>query len=106
MRLREIIVDVTEDGPRLILNATGQAGHVWLDCPHCILAGVPELERSRIRLPFKLGKASKPPEPNAWGWNGETDLEKVTFTPSIHILDGHWHGHIENGEVKQPSNTI
>ncbi len=105
MRLREIVVDVLEDGPRLILDATGQAGHVWLTCPHCILAGVAEKDQTRIRLPFRKGKGTSPPERVTWGWNGETDLEKVTFTPSVHILGGHWHGHVTNGEVEQPSNT-
>jgi len=103
MRLREIVVDVLEDGPRLILNATGDGGHVWLECPHCILAGVPDVERPRVRLPFERGKGKS--SPVVWGWNGEADLEKVTFTPSVHILGGHWHGHVINGEVTQPSNT-
>ena len=100
MRLREIAETLVIDE---LVDQEALAGHVWLTCPHCILAGVPDVDRTRIRLPFKKGQGSS--SPAVWGWNGETDLEKVTFTPSVHILDGHWHGHIQNGEVTQPNNT-
>lgn len=105
MRLREIIVEDMA-GPMFISERVDDepiAGHIWLTCPHCILAGVPDADRTKIRLPFRKGEGSS--SPVTWGWNGETDLEKVTFTPSIRILDGHWHGHIQNGEVTQPNNT-
>jgi len=103
MRLREIIRDTGDGEPRLQLNTDGDGGRVWIVCPHCILANIPDGERTVIRLPFTRGKGTS--QPVTWGWNGETDLEKVTFTPSVHILEGHWHGHIQNGEVTQPGNT-
>lgn len=62
-------------------------GRVWFNCPHCGM---------RQYLPFERGNGKD--SPAIWGWNGEWDPEKVTFSPSIHLFD-HWHGYVKNGEV-------
>lgn len=54
--------------------------------------GWPDTVRIKIAQPLE----SK--TPHVWGWNGETDFEKLTITPSVNYFE-HWHGHVTNGEV-------
>ena len=63
---------------------------LYFDCPHC-------RSHHLIQIPVIKG------EPNSqgthsWGWNGETDFEKITLHPSINC-QGHWHGFVKSGEI-------
>lgn len=47
---------------------------------------------------IKIAPPLEAKHPHVWGWNGETDFEKLTLTPSVDYHE-HWHGHITAGEV-------
>lgn len=72
-------------------------------CPKC----TPENPEKRIAqnncftmIPIQ-GKVDPALEPIAWDWNGETDFEKVTLTPSIfHHCASEAHFFITDGEIK------
>jgi uncharacterized protein DUF6527 len=54
--------------------------------------GFPDVIRIKIAPPIEAQT------PQVWGWNGETDFNKLTIKPSVDYK-GHWHGHVINGEV-------
>ena len=80
--------------------------YLTFQCPKC--------ERDRVR-PLKDGSGTyvQPDcwimiptkvtvdSPKPWGWNGETDFENVTITPSIwHHCESDPHFFIRDGEIQ------
>ncbi len=50
-----------------------------------------------MMIPVEKGSGSTP----RWGWNGETDFEKVTLSPSIwHHCKSEAHFFIRGGEIQ------
>ncbi|MFI5296538.1 MAG: DUF6527 family protein [Polyangiales bacterium] len=101
MRLTDLSprwVGVSDPTPRRRLGVT-------FDCPHC--------RTTRLGVffanPLDGGERYVDPPPTNgappiarkhWQRTGET-FETLTLTPSIDAsADGHWHGHITNGEVR------
>lgn len=66
--------------------------YLYFTCPTC-----PAERGCRIMIPTKVTQHEQKP----WNWNGETDFEKVTITPSIwHHCPSDPHFFITDGEVK------
>lgn len=63
------------------------------ECPHC--------REVRLAVFYANPIDGKPPSPDhlLWQRTGDT-YETMTLSPSIDAsASGHWHGHIQNGEV-------
>ncbi len=72
------------------------------DCPHCRVQRLCVLFTPFIDpknwLPIIGGEFHN--DKQKWQRTGET-FETITLRPSINTeFAGHWHGHIENGEIK------
>ncbi len=65
-------------------------GMQWLyfDCPHC---------RSPHLIQIMIATEAST-DPHIWRWNGSSDVETITVTPSINC-ERHWHGWLTNGEL-------
>lgn len=83
MRLSELNPELATEG------CEPGVAYLHIDCPHC---------RSPHFIVVKIATVQEPGSTHVWTWNGETDFEKLTLTPSLKAY-GHWHGHITNGEV-------
>lgn len=67
------------------------------DRPVLLAAGYAKKGDCFIMIPTKVTAEND----HAWGWNGETDFEKVTISPSIwHHCDSDPHFFIRNGEIQ------
>lgn len=67
-------------------------------CPKCPDEPMPGFQEMRCLLVLPVGKTK---DAGNWGWNGETDFEKVTLTPSIwHHCKNDPHFFIENGSIR------
>lgn len=88
---------LSELRPELDVRNENEA-YISFDCPHChMLPNGGETDTTTgARVVIKIAKQSA--GDRVWTWNGETDLEKISITPSINMYD-HWHGHVTNGEV-------
>lgn len=84
MRLKDVL-------KKFEMDASGNGGWVYFQCP-----AHPDSHMDWIGVPFSRVQSAAPP---IWGWNGETDLEKISLTPSINAM-GHWHGFLTNGELR------
>lgn len=80
---------LSELNPVLDLDDDGQGGYLTLDCPHCKGPG---------HICIKIARGPKPDATRVWGWNGETDFEKLTIEPSINYAN-HWHGYVQGGQI-------
>ena len=84
-------------------NREGMA--VGFDCPHCVRRERETGDKrvQRLAVWFANPIDGGPPTDDAthlWQRTGDT-FDTLTLAPSIDASsDGHWHGHIENGEVK------
>ena len=87
----------------------GAVWHIGISflCPHCRTQRLavlfePEIESGGIREKFSHWDSYKEIKSSRFIWNrkgGET-FETLTLMPSINAeWAGHWHGHIDNGEV-------
>jgi hypothetical protein len=69
-----------------------EQSYLYFVCPTC-----PAEKHCRIMIPTKITEHEK----NPWGWNGETDFDKVTLTPSIwHHCDSDPHFFIRDGAIQ------
>ena len=84
MRLSELNPELHTEG------CDPGVAYLYADCPHC---------RSSHLIQIKIALTPEPGSTHVWTWNGETDFEKLTLTPSILIQPNHWHGFVTNGEV-------
>lgn len=87
----------TGDGTAILefacpMHGVGHMEHAQLEADPSF-EGWPDVVRLPIATPL-----GGPPRAHTWNWNGETDVEKLTITPSVHYF-GHWHGHVTDGEV-------
>ena len=100
---------LTELNPRW--SGLGEPGFEMLDgitfdCPHCKtqrlgIKFTPPIDKhgawEKLNIPF-------PAYPLMWNRTGDT-FETLTLCPSVNTnfridVPGHWHGFIENGEIK------
>ena len=81
---------------------------ITFDCPHCIkqrlaVSFYPPVNPTHENFPFEWRKEFTPFQP-VWDRRGET-FDTLTLTPSVDTsrpgieMEGHWHGHIKNGEI-------
>jgi hypothetical protein len=76
-------------------------------CPHCVALHPSELNRGGpvqfLGVWFANPIDGKTPSDNAkhlWQRTGDS-FETLTLSPSIDVsADGHWHGFIQNGEIR------
>lgn len=61
-----------------------------MDCPHC---------RAHHLIQVPIRKGPHVGGQKWWGWNGETDVERLTLEPSLNC-SGHWHGFVRNGGIE------
>lgn len=75
---------------------------VRFDCP-CGRLRIPVPFRNAliVRMPEIPGFAW-PEDPAGWMRSGET-FDSLTLSPSVSGAEGHWHGHIVNGEMQTAS---
>jgi hypothetical protein len=83
VRLAELNPQLDQEAP------SPDVAYLSFDCPHC---------RGPGYITVKIAKTPAPGADRVWTWNGQTDVEKLTLTPSLNFA-GHWHGFITNGEV-------
>lgn len=98
MKLKELSpewVEPSENEPRPSVEK-------YLDfrCPKCPDEPMHGYETMRCRIMIPVTTKREGPG-SGWGWNGETDFDKVTLTPSIwHHCKSDPHFFITDGEVK------
>lgn len=73
------------------LDPDGNGGWIYFQCP-----AHPDVHMDWIGVPFSRTQSAIPP---VWGWNGESDPEKISLTPSIDAHH-HWHGFLTDGELR------
>lgn len=81
--------------PRWIKPAPTLTSGMTFLCPCC--------RKQRIAVFFKdwcpLGTVQESTDEPRWSRTGDT-FENITISPSVDMSRyGHWHGHIQNGEV-------
>jgi len=84
MRVRELNGELHTEG------CDAGVAYLYMDCPHCC---------SGHLIQIKIALVPEPGSTHVWTWNGETDLERITLTPSIDV-SGHWHGFVTDGEAR------
>ena len=68
--------------PEWVGGAEGERDKMYLEflCPKCPHPETDPLHcECRLMIPVEKGSGHSP----RWGWNGETDFDKVTLSPSI-----------------------
>jgi hypothetical protein len=99
---------LTELNPRW--TGSGEIGKselivgVTFDCPHCRTQRLGVVFKNAIDPHGWIAKGvTRHRDKNEWDRKGDT-FDTLTLTPSIDTsqcdFQGHWHGYIENGEVK------
>lgn len=106
---------LTELSPKWVgINDQGRTAHIGIgfQCPHCreqrlVVFFRPYIDPDNI-VPLNMWRLPDAPNPNTgtiapvnwWNRIGET-YESLTLSPSVDVgAAGHWHGHIQDGEVK------
>lgn len=97
---------LTDLNPRwYMLEQGGPRVGLTFDCPHCQQErlGVSFHHRGReVMEDAYIHHAQHGGNPNehVWTLDGADQFETLTLTPSIDTSAyGHWHGHIQNGEI-------
>lgn len=87
------------------IEAGGAPVGLSFDCPHCRTTRLAVLfhhaGRAAMEDRYILAHSAGGKVPHIWDLHGQDDFATLTLTPSIDASAvGHWHGHIQAGEIK------
>lgn len=96
---------LTDLNPRWFKHfSEGPISGLTFECPHCRMQRISATFAPTFDDAVLAANGVPWPHPHIkgpyWTRTGDT-FETITLRPSVDVgAEGHWHGHIENGEVR------